>query len=456
MPIRLDVTLLSGRYDAGGGDNPRVAEWPPHPAKIFAALRSVAQDDELGSLRQLEGLAPPLVHASHAESSRSEGYVVVNSLKRKRTIYPARWANYWQRVRSLPVEARVQYDWGGDEGLPDSCVKELDRLAQRVPYLGRSTSPASLVFSRVVNTAPLPGLTTYEPVEGYTGTMSMRVPFPGYIDELNALYKANQPAWSVNRTRLHCDYREVGSKKTAEPGVPVASPYPDLVVLRFVGRRPPGNLVRLFTEALRKKVMGQTEEPLPPALHGHGLPGHPHVAYLGLPYAGFEHADGQLMALAVAIPGLERAERRRILRGIFSSDDLRVHLWVSGFRDPFELEYAPQDPLPKSATAERWAGPAQTWVSVTPLVLDRFPKDGDVATTVAASFSKAGLPIPRRVDVSNEPLTNGAIRLKPHELPKRCQGRLFRHVRVTFDQPIRGPVLAGAGRYFGVGFFAPE
>lgn len=28
------------------------------------------------------------------------------------------------------------------------------------------------------------------------------------------------------------------------------------------------------------------------ALHGHGLPGVPHVAYLGLPFAGYEHAGG--------------------------------------------------------------------------------------------------------------------------------------------------------------------
>lgn len=458
MPIRLDITLLSGRYDAGGGDDPHAAEWPPHPARVFSALRAVAADDELAPLAELERLSPPLIHASAAGEYRARGYVVTNARERKGTHqnHPARTAGFRQRFGSLPYDARVRFDWPDGDALSDGSLACLDRLARRVPYLGRSTSPAILIFSRVRDPEPLPGLTTYEPVEG-PGTASIRVPYPGYLDELDALHEADQPAWQAAGARSRRSYREAGAEEEVPGRQPVESPYPDLVVLRFVGRRPPGSLVGRFTEALRRKVMGQTEEPLPPALHGHGLPGVPHVAYLGLPFAGYEHADGQLMALAVAIPGLDRAERRRILRGILGSDpNHSVSLYVPGIHGSFELQYSPNDPLPRSATVTRWTGPSHTWVSVTPLVLDRYPKDRDLASAATTSLIQAGLPAPREVELSKQPMTQGAIRLRPDELPKRCRGRLYTHARVMFDQPVKGPVLAGAGRYFGVGLFAPE
>lgn len=459
MPIRLDITLLSGRYDAGGGDDPHAAEWPPHPARVFSALRAVAADDELTPLAELERLSPPLIHASAAGAYHARGYVVTNAREKRGTHqnHPARTAGFRQRSGSLPHDARVQLDWPDGDALSDDSLASLDRLARRVPYLGRSTSPAILTFSRVRDPEPLSGLTTYEPVEG-PGTVSIRVPYPGYLDELDALHEADQPAWQAAGARSRRSYREAGAEgEPPRPQPPIESPYPDLVVLRFVGQRPPGNLVGSFTEALRRKVMGQTEEPLPPALHGHGLPGVPHVAYLGLPFAGYEHADGQLMALAVAIPGLGRAERRRILRGILGDDpDRSVSLYVPGIHGNFELQYAPNDPLPRSATVARWVKPSRAWVTVTPLVLDRYPKDHDLVSAVGTSLVQAGLPAPCEVELSKQPMTQGAIRLRPDELPKRCRGRLYTHARVVFDQPMRGPVLAGAGRYFGVGLFAPE
>ncbi|QHO91422.1 type I-U CRISPR-associated protein Cas5/Cas6 [Actinomyces sp. 432] len=468
MTLRLDITLLSERYDAGGGEDPRAAEWPPHPARAFAALRAVAGEDELGPLEELERLAPPLIHASPTAAvgaRHSRGYVVKNVRDNKggHQTHPGRTSVLRQRTSTLPEDARVQFDWPDGDALSDGTVADLDRLARRVPYLGRSTSSATLAFSRVGEPTPLPGLTTYEPTVGRS-PLSIRVPYPGYLDELNALYREDQPAWQAAGPRARRFYREVGAAETSDESSEEISavddfdsPYPDLVILRFEELRPSGHLVSIFTEALRRKVMGQTENPLPPALHGHGTPGLPHVAYLGLPFVGNEHADGQLMALAVSIPGLEHDERLRILRGILGEDPERdVVLRVNGFRQSFRLRYAPDETRPFTSTVERWTLPARTWATATPLVLDRYPKDRDLAAAVAESFVNAGLPEPREVEVSKEPMVYGAVRLRPQELPKRCQGRLYTHARVTFDRPVRGPILAGAGRYFGVGLFAPE
>lgn len=458
MPVRLDVSLVGDRYDAGS-DDPRRHEWPPHPARVFAALRSVAGEDELEPLRELERLGPPLIHVSPATHGASRGYVVTNAVDRegKHQVHVVRTSGMKRRRYSFPAASRVQFDWLDGDQLSDEVVAGLDRLARRVPYLGRSTSPAILIFSRVADPEPFPGLETWEPTES-AAAMSIRVPYPGYLDELNDLYALEppQPAWQAADSRSRCSYRRAGVEEQPAPEAWV-SRYPDLVILRFVGQRPPGRLVNMFTQALRSKVMQSTEDPLPPALHGHDYPGQPHVAYLGLPFTGFEHADGQLMALAVAIPGLDRPERRRILRGILGAEpDLPVKLRVPGLRATFELRHTPNDPLPYSATVERWTREAKAWVTATPIVLDRYPKDGDVEAAVAASIVKAGLPEPVGVEASRHPMTPGGVALKPKDLPKRCEGRLYTHARVVFDRAIPGPVLAGAGRYFGVGLFVPE
>lgn len=459
MTLRLDITLLGERYDAGSGEDPLWAEWPPHPGRVFAALRAVANEDELEPLGKLECLAPPLIHASSATTRHSAGYVVTNARKSKgkHQAHPARISVFRQRTSSLPEDARVQFDWLDDGALSDVVVAKLDDLARRVPYLGRSTSPAILGFSRRADSMPLSGLDTYEPAdEG--GSLSIRVPYPGLLNELNALFEEDQPAWQALGPRSRRFYRRVGAETNEEtPAMAdVNSPYRDLVVLGFDELRPSGNLVSLFTEALRRRVMGQTEDPLPPALHGHGTPGVPHVAYLGLPFVGNEHADGQLMALAVAIPGLEHDERLRILRGVLGENPEReISLHVSGFKQEFKLRYSPNETRPFTATVERWTEPSRMWATATPLVLDRFPKDGDLPAAVAESFVNAGLPEPRHIQVSREPVMDGSVRLRPAELPKRCRGRLYTHARVTFDDPVHGPVLVGAGRYFGVGLFAP-
>ena len=469
MPVCLDICLMGERYEAGDGEDPRAPEWPPHPARVFSALRSVAESDEIAPLYELEQLPPPLIHASaFAPCSISRSFVVTNArfngektksgkIKTGNQNHPARTSDLMKRIRSFPPDPRIQFVWPDDRDLSDEALAGLDALARRVPYLGRSTSPVMLAFRRVADFRPLPGLSTFEPTDHDRAECNIRVPFPGYLDELNALHELDQSSWQASRSHARQSYRLVRDESDAVAPTVVESPYPDLVILRFVDHRPPGNLVGLFTAALRAKVMSQTKNPLPPALHGHGFDGHPHVAYLGLPFAGFPHADGHLRALAVAIPGLDRPERRRILRGILGTDpDRIVDLQVPGFRRVFGLRYSPDEPLPASATAARWTRPARSWVSVTPLVLDRYPKKEDLAPAVVRSIQQAGLPAPVIVELSTQPLTPGAAHLTPKELPLRARGRLYRHVRMTFEHPVTGPVLAGAGRYFGVGLFAPE
>ncbi len=316
---------------------------------------------------------------------------------------------------------------------------------------------------RRVDRAAVPdGLDAYEPCADDDQVEKwLRAPYPGYLDELDGLYQSGSPAWQASDGgRASHPYRvagPAGAESDDADGAPIASPYRDLVILRFADHRPAGRLTPRLTAALRSAVMSRTAEPLPPAVHGHGFDGQAHVAYLALPVCGSPHADGHLVALAVAIPGMSEEDRRRVLRGILGPETkATIEVAVPGETERISLVYEPERPLPKAALAWNWVRSSGQWVSVTPIVLDRFPKRGEIEAEVARSFTLAGLPEPVDVQVSKSALTTGGVQLRPHELPKRAAGRIYRHARVWFDRPVAGPVLAGAGRYFGVGLFTPE
>ena len=463
MALLLDVTLMTGRFDAGAGQDPKQIEWPPHPARVFSALRSVAESQaDCDTLRLLERLpAPSIFASSHYLPSTRSGYVVTNRRDDKggNLSHPGRNSGLRQRRSATPRSPRVRLAW--QETLDQVDVERLDDMAARVPYLGRSTSVV-LMEAQSIPRVPEPptGLCEFTPSSGDQVDLWLRAPYPGYTDELEELYDAGLPAWQgSDGGRAMQGYRSLEtseSRRETAQAHPVASPYRDLVVLRFTGVRPEGRLTPVFTAALRSLVMGQTADPLPSALHGHGLDGQPHVAYLGLPVTGHSHSDGHLVGLAVAVPGMGLSERRTILRGILGDGDgAVVNLDVPRF-GAVELRHSPDEPLPRTATTAYWTGQQRTWVSATPIVLDRYPKHGDIAGAIRRSCALAGLPDPLDVVTSPEPLTPGGVRLRPADLPKRARGRLFCHARITFGQPLAGPVLVGAGRYFGVGLLAPE
>lgn len=467
MALAIDIELLTGRYDAAGAGDRDMAEWPPHPARVFCALvASCRGDGDHIALRWLEGLPAPVVHASGAVLGQlRRGYVVTNKTERsgRSQFHPGRTNQLRSRHSVVPASATVRMVWRGANPGPAELAT-LDDLARRVPYLGRSTGLAALRCCALAagDTDDIEGLVSFEPVTEWAGAEQLRVPYPGYLDDLTTLHTEARPPWETSRT---VSYRRVVSDGDGgEHPVPLLpSVYTDVVVLRFAGTRPDGRLTTRFTTAMRRAVMARTPDPLPAALHGHGVPGRPHVAFLGLPNVGHPHADGRLLGMAVAIPDLPEPERRVLARALLRDmvrrgdhgDQRRVlelHVPDIGLVD---LVYEPGMVRPWGTEPERWRRGSRSWVSVTPVVLDRYPKDGDLGREVARSVEVVGLPTPQEVVVSQSPLVTGGIRLRPGDLPARARGRIFRHVRLTFDHPVAGPVMVGAGRYLGVGLFAP-
>jgi CRISPR-associated protein Csb2 len=479
--LNITVQLLSGSYDAAEvGDRER-PEWPPHPARLFCALVAAARgEDDRAALRWLEAQpAPHVVAAGQPQEGRHAAYVVTNVLSQKggSQTHPGRTNGLRTRTRAVPATAWMRVEWPGDAGC--ERVAALDRMARRIPYLGRSTGIALVGASADgspeggAGSGPLDetlpdadALVRFEPCGLLDAEMSVRVPYPGFLGDLDAQFEAGRPAWEASR---YHGYRRVAVVSPPEAGppragsmsapVPVPSVYEDVVVFRFAGLRPDARLAVRFTEALRRASLAVAGDDAPEALHGHGADGRPHVAFLALPDVGSQHADGHLLGLAVAVPHLPAPERQAVIRAVLGlrRPDLHevVELGIPGL-GKIELIYQPGLVRPWGAAPERWRKGSRRWISATPVVLDRHPKNpSKTEAEVLSCLRTVGLPEPAGLTISVEPLMPGAARLRPLDLPQRCHKKLFRHVAVTFDRVVNGPILVGAGRYLGVGLLAP-
>src|SRR5262249_9982281 len=155
--------------------------------------------------------------------------------------------------------------------------------------------------------------------------------------------------------------------------------------------------------------------------------------------------------LAVAVPELPEPERVAVLRAVLGlrrrDRDEAIHLSVPRL-GTVELLYQPGLVRPWGASPDRWRRGSRPWASATPVILDRYPNRPEQAVEeVRRCLRTVGLPEPVDVRVSPEPLLPGAARLRSLDLPKQARHRLFRHVAVTFERQVSGPVLVGAGRY---------
>ncbi len=94
---------------------------------------------------------------------------------------------------------------------------------------------------------------------------------------------------------------------------------------------------------------------------------------------------------------------------------------------------------------------------MTPIILDRYPKRHEpeaLDAAIRATLRHAALPDPVAIDCSPIHWQAAAVPA-PAYTGNGLPSGLRLHLDLTFAEPVRGPVLAGRGRYFGVGLFAP-
>lgn len=240
--------------------------------------------------------------------------------------------------------------------------------------------------------------------------------------------------------------------------------------------------IQLMT-ALRGTILSQfaNKSEIPAWISGHNQDGtplkEPHLSLLPLAFVGTEYADGHLLGVALAFPrSLPIHERMPPqFRALFQFDQdgaARFPELKLGRLGEWVIEPETRAFPPQALRSELWTGPSCTWASVTPIVLDRYPKQDrlnqreawvtEVAQIIALSCRHIGLPDPIEIKVGKNSWHRGVPRANPGQSgfpafavrPDRPP-RMQVHACLKFANEVQGPILIGTGRYMGYGLCKP-
>ena len=372
-----------------------------------------------------------------------------------------------------PDDPRVRFLW--EVQASDEVAEALDRLLRRVTRLGH---PSSLVSCRLIANA---SGATFE--VGEAGD-NMRAVRRGQLAELERQFARHRGIKPRALPYASVQYRAVAESARQPEREHKPNTAGQWIVFELMpGFRsfPATRAVELAT-AMRAAVFHHVEDPIPEEISGHLPDGRPtavpHVAFLPLPYVGFEHADGRLLGLAVSVPDAVSADaRREVYRAIGNwersarHDDLRLTLGAQGVVH-LRRQRGPATLI--SLRTGAWSRASCRWVSATPIALPRHPGRlgrgtaaararawASAESSVALACNHVGLPEPMSVEVSPSPLTKGAhpTRRFPAFSQNGRAGRPVRrqllHASVTFEHPVAGPLMLGAGRFLGLGLMRP-
>ena len=243
------------------------------------------------------------------------------------------------------------------------------------------------------------------------------------------------------------------------------------IILGITGKRVSLPATLKLTAALRGALMRACpEQPPPEWFSGHkpggGPTAEPHLALFPLPFVGDRHADGRIMGLTLALPGkLDPRETARCLETFLYDEDSglpRTHRLFDGRWFECEAALETGERLRKNLDPETWTRASRVWTSVTPVVLNRHFEGGNkwrkAAESVKTACEHVGLPRPREALLHAVSMVEGAPHAREYpQLTRKSDGgrQSHSHAVIVFDEPVRGPVLLGAGRFRGYGLFRP-
>ena len=294
-----------------------------------------------------------------------------------------------------------------------------------------------------------------------------------HIKEMKArlahLFPDGQPTTSRPAPGRWQGYRE--ASKDRDPEAPGSVFDPRLIVLNIKGKRLSLPATLKLMIALRGLLVREcADQPPPEWFSGHRSDGRPttepHLAVVPLPFVGTEHADGRIMGLGLVLPtDLEPSAASHCLETFLheSATGLpREHPLFDGQWFECAVEIETRERPPMNLRPVTWTRQSCVWASVTPIVLNRHFNGKDkwvrAAEDVKDACQHIGLPRPREVLLHPVSLVEGVPHAREYpQLTRKNAGgaRSHNHAVIVFDEPVRGPLLVGAGRFRGYGLCRP-
>ena len=371
-----------------------------------------------------------------------------------------------------PEDSTVSFLWEKSD-LDRDHLDALSHLIARVTRLGHSSS---LTWCRLDQDPPAP---TWVP--DVDGTLDVRTIGQGQLAALERRFTRHQGVRPRALPAPTLRYRDARATSTAELTSVLSGEW--LLFAQVSGPRLDLRNTVALSRAVRGALMAHLVTDIPPLLSGHAASGgpaqHPHLAVVPLPFVGFPHASGQILGFALLLPRESPllAGRDRVLRaiGLWEGSDRHGDAVVTTAGSRL-LRFQRLQSVPSLVTLDRsrWEGrrPCTSWVTATPIALGRHPghlghhnpRKADAAAARARDEIRracgfVGLPAPSGVTISRAPLLRGSAPV--HRFPAFQQGRpgvrrALIHCALTFETPVRGPILLGAGRHLGLGLMIPE
>lgn len=507
----IQVTFIAHSYSGVriGADRREVLDWPPSPARLHGALLSAAmvglprpaeeQEKVWAAFRWFETLPPPVILASaQDDKSRSTPRLAIpqnNPNKSKLQAYSTLLAPTRKAVPFTDSPLEVMYQWNIEGEVPKGHIDILTDAAARVSYLGRGEDRAEVSLMLADDTPSLP-LVRWSP--GMAGDTELWTATSGTT---NGLKKRHETPVPPRETRPPAQrwMRLVRYSDDAPHAVqPIASAifqiFPDNDnpdAAAFSCDATSGGLWRESFRHIICDFAKKTDYWDDPALAAELLTGHrpdnsstvyPHLAVVPLPSLNASHkADGRIRRVALlgyASPKKEK-DALEIYETLFSAfnnfipEDDSSFTQTSGLPPIRIMRYdVYQDKI--------WwylAGKSRIWLSAIPVAISRkfnVPKfdpdrniltenerrrrrDAELCALLRKSLEHIAIPeeIARatRFEITCSPLMPHAERAERYRPPG--EKSFLTHVRLDFPCCVRGPLLLGDRRYFGLGLFLP-
>ncbi len=474
--VAVRIRFLTGAYHAASAiDGLEVAEWPPHPARLFAALVSAhhalgAPVDTEAAVGWIERAEPPEIACDADAAPRvvsrtfvlpSDGRVAPQSERQYASAMASDSAGkrYQRKARYEPAtvlavagqDASVWFRWRQDA--PGAVLAGLKRLVCEIPYLGASDSLVCVTVESPANMPAaefLPCAPDLSPPRG-ASLYDVRVPWKGLRVTLDGAYGAGdgdqRPPRRLRPTGVISYRRASAEDEVASSGMEIVATVP------LVGTaRAPVEACGKLARELRRRMLAVCDDDAPAVLHGHEQ-ARGHAAYLPVPWVDERRADGEVVAVMLALPAAHirecsDSERNATRDALARVRPFRVH----GIPGTVGLGASAGASPPLRAYLGRFLTSSRCWVTATPAVYERHLKrPEDFYPMIARMCANAGLPAPiEAVELRGASARGASVARAADEDRERPEGRAA-HLLLRFATPVRGPVVIGRGRFLGYG-----
>lgn len=489
--LSLAFTFPAGRYHATPFDrhvNEGAVEWPPEPWRLLRALiatwhhkiKHAGQHRESTLSALIESLASDLPHYALPPASCSHTRQYMPQWKAGDT------SMVFDAFTAVARDEPLIVTWR-DLDLPEDQLSLLDDLLGAINYLGRAES---WVEARRVGGMPdvncMPGT---QELDSSTGeirepiTLFAPVPASEYrsvrerflsdkrtarkleatlperlLDALSVeTDDLRKQGWSQPPAARKVHYLRPAHALRPQRTSKMDTPQSFTTVRYLIVGKPLPRVEETLRigELLRQAVMGQAkrvlgEEWVPPLLSGHGLPkGNKHRHAFYLPWDA--NGDGRLERLLMHVPAGMGPEERRVVERV-------KRLWS---RDGGEWSLVLEG-IGSAGVGGKLTNHAMAWQSLTPYLHPWHAKRAfTVEKQILRECRERGLP--ELIEMQRlEHIAVGGSPRRPVQF-HRFRGkhgctqpdRRGSFWRLTFAEPVAGPLALGFGCHFGLGLFSP-